>query len=79
MRPIKTSPENFRPSNPRDLPGPAQDRLTRPSQDRLRPVGLGAGQSKQPLGIIDLSDDPAPPSPRYQALETKVRNELSFD
>ena len=82
----KTSPDHFRPSQPQDLdivelgPGPAQERLRGPSQDRLRrPVGLGAGTSQQPLGIIDISDDSAPPSPRYQTLEAKVRNELSLD
>ena len=76
VRPIKMSPDNFRPSNPRDLdigPGPAQERLR-----GLRPLGLAAGPSQQPIGIIDISDDSTPPSPRYKTLEAKVRNELSL-
>ena len=71
----RTSPEHFRPSQPQDFrPSQPQERLR-----DLRPVGLGPGPSREPLGIIDLSGDPAPPSPRYQALEVKVRNELSFE
>ena len=68
--------QRVQPTFARTSPEPSQPSQPQERTQRFRKVV--PGPSREPLGIIDITDDPPPRSPRREALERKVRNQIYY-